>query len=819
MTRREEILLKIAEEESKLSTLRNAIEAATLRLAELRAELAAQPAEGSRITPASDIQGMAISKPSNAQKIAVFRSLFRGREDVFPVRWENPRTGKSGYSPACENEWKHGVCRKIKSAGNNRTLTCGECSQQKFRSVSDEEIARHLRGQQVMGVYPLLPDDTCWFVALDFDGENWQPDVGAFTTTSRELGFHPAVERSRSGAGAHAWFFFSTPVSAASARALGCILLTETMYRHRQLSMRSYDRLFPNQDTLPKGGFGNLIALPLQRDARSVGYSVFVDDGFAAYPDQWQFLASVERIGAERLRSAVVDASRRDRVLGLRESPAEHALEDIPILELPLKQVPQPAALGGARGLLRVIISNCLSIPKRDLPLALLNDLKRLAAFANPEFYMRQRMRLSTALTPRIIACFEEHGEFLLLPRGCAYEAGSLLANNGFEMAIEDRRNKGVPLDVMFTGELTPLQAEAVQGVKGHDIGVIVAPPGTGKTVMACWLIAERKRNTLVVVHRRELLAQWVVQLQYFLGLHRESIGRVGGGNKRRNGQLDVAMLQSLVHHGEVDPIVEEYGQIVVDECHHVPAYTFERVLSRATAAFVLGLTATPQRRDGQHPIIEMQLGPVRFAVKSRERTALESFRRRLVVRRTEFRMQASDAPPGIQELYSALATDNDRNDLIFDDVISALENHRSPVLLTERRDHLDHFVQRFERFTRNLIFLHGKMTRKERAIALSRMEAIPEGEERLVVSTGRYLGEGFDDARLDTLFLALPVSWKGTLVQYAGRLHRARAGKSDVIIYDYVDHHVPVLQRMFERRLRGYRVLGYDWEDESTQF
>jgi superfamily II DNA or RNA helicase len=421
-------------------------------------------------------------------------------------------------------------------------------------------------------------------------------------------------------------------------------------------------------------------------------------------------------------------------------------------------------------------------------------------------------------MTPRIIACFEEQGDFLLLPRGCASEAKSLLADNGFDMAIEDQRYKGVLLDVVFTGDLSPIQAEAGHNLKDHDIGVIVAPPGIGKTVVACWLIAERKKNTLVVVHRKEIFAQWVVQLEHFLGLARGAVGLIRGGMRHPNGKLDVAMLQSLVRRGEVDPIVEEYGQIVVDECHHIPAFTFERVLSKAKAFYVLGLTATPQRRDGQHPIIKMQLGPARFAAKSRTQSKLEPFRRRLVVRRTQFKMERADTALGIQQLYSALAADEDRNDLIFNDVISALEVKRSPVLLTERRDHLEHFVQRFGRFTRNLIVLHGKMTRKERSEALSRMASVPEDEERLILSTGRYLGEGFDDARLDTLFIALPVSWRGTLVQYAGRLHRAHAKKREVLIYDYVDQDVPALRRMFDKRLRGYRALGYELEGQALR-
>ena len=324
---------------------------------------------------------------------------------------------------------------------------------------------------------------------------------------------------------------------------------------------------------------------------------------------------------------------------------------------------------------------------------------------------------------------------------------------------------------------------------------------------------AARKRNTLVIVHRLQLLAQWIVQLSYFLGLTRNEIGQIGGGKKNRNGRLDVAMLQSLVHGGKVDDIVKDYGCILVDECHHCPAFSFERVLSQAKARYLTGFKATPQWRDGHHPIIEMQLGPARFLVSARTQNQLDSFRRRVVIRETRFTLDGLRSDAGIQEVYAALVADQPRNDLIFDDVVAALENKRSPILLTERRDHLGHLAERLRRFTRHLIVFHGRMKPKERQEALSQLAAIPDDEERLVVATGRYVGEGFDDARLDTLFLALPVSWKGTLVQYTERLHRAHQGKSEVLIYDYSDGNVPILRKMFDKRLRGYRAIGYEEE------
>jgi superfamily II DNA or RNA helicase len=341
-----------------------------------------------------------------------------------------------------------------------------------------------------------------------------------------------------------------------------------------------------------------------------------------------------------------------------------------------------------------------------------------------------------------------------------------------------------------------------VDALLPHEIGVFVAPPGVGKTIVATCLVAERGRSTLVLVHRRALLEQWRAQLALFLGIEPKDVGQIGAGKNSGNGRLDVAMIQSLVREGRVDDLVAGYGQIVVDECHHLAAFSFERVLAEAKARYLVGLTATPRRRDGHDPITEMQLGPVRFAIDPQDQAAQRPFAHRLIVRETGFRTPG-EAPASIQELYALLVTHEKRNQLILDDVVRALEDGRSPILLTERKDHLRYFASRLERVARHVVVLQGGMSAARLRSATERLAGIPPSEERIVLATGRYVGEGFDDARLDTLFLALPVSWRGTLTQYAGRLHRDHLGKSEVRIFDYVDHEVPVLRRMFQRRLR----------------
>jgi superfamily II DNA or RNA helicase len=821
MNRREEILGAIKRAEARLADLEAETERTKSGLTALRAELEALTA-GVPVPSTSALavrDGLPGTRPRDAaEKVSLFRSLFRGRTDVFPRRWENPKTGKSGYSPACANEWVRGICEKRRSAGRGRA-TCGECPHQAFLPVTDAEILKHLQGQQVIGVYPLLEHETCWFLAVDFDDEGWQEDVAAFCQTCGVHEVPVAIERSRSGNGAHAWFFFTAPVPAQVARKMGCFLITETMARRHQLSMRSYDRLFPNQDTMPKGGFGNLIALPLQREARKHGNSEFVDGSFTPYPDQWAFLASVRRLDPFFVQAMAEEATRRGQVIGVRMAEFDGEYEVAPWARPPSGRIAQLKLAGPLPVEVDAVIGQRLFVEKAGLPSPLVNQLKRLAAFQNPEFYKKQSMRLSTALTPRVIACAEDLGRYVALPRGCRSDAEALLAEHGILLHVTDERVDGEPVRFNFQGTLTAVQEQAARTLLAQDTGIFVAAPGVGKTVVGTYLVAARARSTLILVHRKPLLDQWVAQLSLFLGIDPSEIGQIGAGKRRPNGRLDVAMIQSLVRKGRVDDSVATYGHVITDECHHVGAFSFERVLSEVKARYVTGLTATPHRRDGHHPILHMQLGPIRFVVDPKSQAARRPFEQKLVVRETGFRSDRIKDDAGIQELYAQLAADPRRNQLILDDVIRALQEGRSPILLTERRDHLDLFAEQLRGFAKHIVVLQGGMKAKERRETFERLSSIPDDEERLLLATGRYIGEGFDDARLDTLFLALPVSWKGTLVQYTGRLHRLRPGKTDVRIYDYVDAAVPMLARMFEKRLRGYRAIGYAGKEAPLGF
>ena len=582
--------------------------------------------------------------------------------------------------------------------------------------------------------------------------------------------------------------------------------------------MTSYDRLFPNQDTMPRGGFGNLIALPLQRGCRAKDNTVFVDEAFDPFPDQWSYLARVQRIPVSTVERVAAEAERSGQVLGVRASGLDDEDAAAPwlippsgrsISVVPTVNEPVPTRV-------EATLAQRLFIGKDGLASSLINALRRLAAFQNPDFYQKQRLRLSTARIPRIICRAEDFPRHLALPRGCVDDATALLQSLGATLDIDDQREDGHPIEHRFHGTSTELQDHAVRALRPHDIGVLVAPPGVGKTVAGIRMIAERARNTLVLVHLRPLLEQWVAQLAMFLDVDPRTIGRIGAGKRRASGVIDVSTFQSLVREGTVADLVAGYGHVVVDECHHAAASSFEQVLSEVRARYVTGLTATPKRRDGQHPIFEMQLGPARYVVDRRSSLAASPFTRRLLVRETEFEL-ADETDLPIQRIYRALAGDARRNDLIVNDVIGALDAGRSPLVLTERKDHLEFLAGRLRAFTKHLVVLQGSVGAKKRREALAALAAIPEGEELLVLATGRYIGEGFDDARLDTLFLTMPVSWRGTIVQYTGRLHRLHPGKTEVWIYDYVDRRVPVLARMYERRLRGYRTIGYERTGETN--
>jgi superfamily II DNA or RNA helicase len=745
------------------------------------------------------------------EKIRLFMSLFKGREDVYAKRWQN-REGRAGFAPVCRNEWKSGLCRKP-------SVKCFDCRHQDYDALDEKVIEAHLRGNIIIGLYPLRRDDLCHLLAIDFDEQGWQQDCTALREVCVGFNVPMALERSRSGNGAHAWFFFVNPIPAGLARKFGSALLTCAMGRRHELTFTSYDRFFPSQDTLPKGGFGNLIALPLQKTAREQGNSVFVDERFHPHEDQWRFLSGIDRLSEEEITELIPQLSPGDE-LGTLRKDEEEAGKPWETVQMRWSGTDFPQVV-------RLVKANMLYVEKAGISQRGLNAIKRLAAFRNPEFYKAQALRLPTYDKPRVISCSEENLEYLFLPRGCATDIAALLDEAGVKAEWSDHTCPGRSIQVAFNGNLREEQIPAAEEMLKHNTGVLSATTAFGKTVIAAKLIAEKKINTLILTHRRQLLSQWTAKLAEFLeideplpvlekkrGRKRKQslIGQMGAGKTGPSGLIDIAIMQSLNRGGEVKEWIKNYGLVIVDECHHVPAFSFEQILKRVHAKYVYGLTATPTRQDGHHPIIFMHCGPIRYRVDARKQAEKRPFDHYVIPRLTGFRapLEGEGREASIQRLYAAIAVNEQRNQRIAEDILRCFQNGGNALVLTERTAHVALLAAKLRENIPDVITLTGGKGAKETREALARISTTPADKPLTLIATGRYIGEGFDEPRLDTLFLAMPISWKGTLQQYAGRLHRLYGNKREVRIYDYIDIQVPMLEKMYHKRLAGYASIGY---------
>lgn len=746
----------------------------------------------------------------NHEKIALFMSLFKGRTDVYAKKWQNKK-GLSGYSPVCLNEWVPAICNKPR-------IKCSKCNNQSYGVFDESAVENHLRGKHIIGIYPLNIDETCHFLAIDFDKEEWKKDIVVTRSVCSEFKIPVAVERSQSGNGCHAWFFFEQKIPAVLARKFGTSLLTHSMGKRHEISFKSYDRLFPNQDTMPKGGFGNLIALPLQKTARESNNSVFIDEDFIPYPDQWLFLSRIQRLTEKDLQSVIIKLTQGNDLGILKEELPESKPWAKQTINLKKHDFPKTV---------KIIQSGMLYIEKEGLSQKALNTFKRLAAFKNPEFYKAQAMRLSTFDKPRVISCSDDYEQHLALPPGCENDVITFLKENHVHYIQEDESNPGKTINVEFKGELRDEQQHALDALSAHNNGVLSAATAFGKTVIGAKLISIKKTNTLILVHRQQLLSQWRKRLEQFLIINESLpeqprgkgrkrklnlIGHMAAGKDRLSSIVDVAIMQSLYREGDVKEVVNNYGMILVDECHHVPAVTFEQILKKATSKYIFGLTATPARPDGHHPIIFFYCGPVRFSVDAKKQAEKRPFEHYLVPRFTSFKTQTDNEGKelSLQEIKTCLVTDELRNQLIMDDVLECYEKGRKSLILSGRVGHVEELEKKLKDKISNAICLTGGMGAKKTAQVMEKINAIKDSEPFVLVATGSYIGEGFDEARLDTLFLAMPISWKGTLQQYAGRLHRSYKNKKDVQIYDYVDLHVQMLEKMYGKRLKGYASIGY---------
>lgn len=757
-----------------------------------------------------------VSTLSLEEKVALFRGLFQGREDVFARRWFSSTTGKSGYQPVCTREWNREYCDKKK-------YKCAECPNREFQPLGYNDIYRHLEGKDqngrdVVGVYAILPDNSCRFLCCDFDDKNcehdYQKDVMAYVNVCRDWGIPAYIERSRSGNGAHVWILFDEHIKAQTARRLGNAILTEAMEREGRMSFKSYDRFFPNQDYMPTGGFGNLVALPLQGRVRKDGNSVFVNDDFIPFTDQWAYLQGMKKMTVSEVEMLV---SRYDREsLGELSKSSESAPWERPL--------PKPMNKADFPNRITIVRSSGIYIPITNLSAKAINHLKRLAAFKNPEFYAKLGMRLPVYNLPRVISCSEITDDYLILPRGCEESAIDFLRGNNVDVEIQDKTNPGIPITVEFNGQLYPEQEQAIEELARHRCGTLYATTAFGKTVTAAAMIARKKVNTLILVHTKALLDQWRKRLLEYLMADFQPEGQPKGRGRRKkfqqfgalsstenslNGKIDIALLQSCINDNEVKPFVREYGMVIVDECHHAPAFNFERILREVNARYVYGLTATPIRKDGHQPIIFMQCGEIRYTSDSKAQQTQQSFRRLIIPRFTSHRNLNADAS-NYAQILDELTENESRNKLILDDVTVNLAEGRTPIILTARTAHVDILTEQYRKICPNVIRLVGNDSAKSKREVMSRLNDIPANEPLVVVATGKYVGEGFDLPRLDTLMLAMPVSWKGLIAQYTGRLHRNYPGKAETRIYDYIDLRVPVCDSMYRKRLQGYKAVGY---------
>lgn len=734
------------------------------------------------------------------EKINLFASLFKGRLDVHATKWIN-KAGKSGFSVACHNEWVQNICEKPK-------IKCSDCSNRAYKELDTQALFSHLSGKAIVGLYPLLPDNTCYFLAADFDKQGWQQSVKAMASACEFFDLPYAIEISQSGNGAHLWIFFETAISAIKARKIGFGLLNKAMELQPLISFDSYDRLFPNQDIMPVGGFGNLIALPLQKIARKNGFSEFVDKELQCIDDQWRFLSSLKKVVFQEVESTLLKMGNIDKVKHANdESTLPWARDQGSIQQF--ENLP---------GTIDVTLANLLFIALGDIPTQLAAQLKRTASFSNPIFFKQQALRFSTHGTPRIISYASidtgpNNKQWLSMPRGCLDSVLDIFTKHKVAVSLIDKRNQGKKLsNIKFLGAIKKEQTKATKVMCEHDTGILHAPTAFGKTVTAIRIITKRKTNTLVLTHSKQLLEQWEERLKSFLtGVE---IGVIGGGKKKPSGEIDVATYQSFINRKDntIEPMIREYGHVIIDECHHISAANFTLVLNEINARYVLGLTATPYRQDGLQKIMFMLAGPIRHKVNA---SKTQSYSQTVKVIQLDQSPPAEltdpDKRPHISDVYKWLTNSESRNKTIVSDVKQSIDSNKNPLVLTERRDHaqLLHQLLIDEGFV--ALLLVGAMRARERVNMSKRLN-----DSQVIIATGKFIGEGFDLPKLDALFLAMPIAWKGTLAQYAGRIHREYESKTAVTIIDYVDINLPMLARMYKKREKGYLAMGYTINTES---
>ena len=768
-----------------------------------------------------------------AEHAILFYSYFRGRKDVYVKR-----NAKKGYYTQCNNFWKAGICPKERG----EKVKCQECPAKDYKELKISVILEHLKGTKedcsdVIGLYPLFPDGTCWFLVFDFDNhdedaapsKDWEQEVDALRKICYSVGIYALVERSRSGRGAHVWIFFSEAIQAAKVRRFSEALLAKGAESVSLKSFRYYDRMMPMQDSLPEGKLGNLIALPLQGQALRKGNSAFVDEYWRPYKDQWSKLLHTRKMSETEVDAYIKSWCPEDNTMEMFQSDKVDEQEDnnLYLFGSSLKPSTRFFKTEDAKVPIKITLADGIYIDKRNLKPRLQNAIRRLAAYSNPQFFQNLALGFSTRETPRIVYDGYDEGDYIVLPRGCFEELKRHLTDAEIPYDIVDKRQAGRQINVSFNGELYPEQTIAAERLLSYDMGMLAAATAFGKTVIGANLIARRKVNTLVLVHTVEIMNNWVRDLNRFLNINEELptyttpkgrvkqrdsvIGTFSSQKKAATGIIDIAMIGSLGKEDDINPMVRDYGMIIVDECHHAAAATFENVLRASAAKYVYGMSATVKRGDKQERKLLMQFGPIRHRYTAKERAMKQGIGHYVFPRFTRMVDLSSSDDKHISELYRLIVDSELRNMQIVTDAIDCVKKGRTPVVMTKYREHAEILYGLLQGAADHVFLLQGGKSLKARAKMREKMAAVGRDESMIMVATGQYIGEGFNYPRLDTMLLAMPISFEGNVEQYAGRLNRDYEGKKDVIIFDYIDQHIPVLERMYHRRLRTYKKIGFE--------
>lgn len=739
---------------------------------------------------------------SREDSVKIFMNYFKGRNDVYPylsIDKNNPNI--KYYIPACANEWKNGVCNKTMGK------KCKTCQYRENKPISKDTIYKHMYGNYPIGIYPLLENDTCFFLSLDFDDKDSKKDIKsdvlAFASVCDKYEVPIAIERSRSGNGIHIWMFFDTNIKAITARKLGSLLLSKTM-EISNISISSFDRMFPNQDILPKGGYGNLIALPFQNEPSKYGNTLFIDRNFILIKNQMQYLSSIHKL-------TEIEVFEKIKQLSNETIDISHEIIDMQN-EVKLKSknnIDYPKSI-------KVILKDMVYIDKANLDGVVKNSFRRLATFANPEFYKKQKLRMSVYNVPMVIDCSKEDGKYLKLPRGTYDYLESLCNVNNIEIISRDERFVGNKIEVKFNGSLREEQQIAIDHMLKYDNGILCAPTGFGKTVIGCKLIAERKVNTLILVNKIQLLNQWKDRIKEFLDV--KEVGEISSKKKNITNVIDVVSIKSLWNNGNVLDIAKNYGMIIIDECHHTAAYTFEQAINTGNAKYVYGISATPERENGHTPIIKMQCGDIRYKVDSLKFNKKLNIPMKVIAKKSHLNFTNQNIDNyELNEINDLIAKDIIRSENIIKDIKKEYDNGKNILVLTERLELMNYIYDKLSKYTNNIFKYYGGIGKKVLKSYMELNNQINENEDnKIIVATGSYIGEGFDDSKLDVLFLTMPISGQTRVTQYAGRLHRQDSNKKEILIYDYIDDNFSKTRNMFLKRKKTYEKLGYEIVEEN---